>query len=59
VATATTVKTMLTIAALGATAHARLLGKKLEWASNVPVEGGTTPDPATPDDAARPVRTGS
>ena len=53
VGTATTVKTALTVAALGATGYARLLGKKLEQAGDVPVEGGTTPDPTTPEDVAR------
>jgi hypothetical protein len=53
VATASTVKTALTVAALGTTAYARVLGKKLERAGDVPVEGGTTPNPATPDEVAR------
>jgi hypothetical protein len=52
-ATATTVKTALTVAALGTTAYARVLGKKLERAGDVPVEGGTTPNPTTPEDVAR------
>src|SRR5918993_166893 len=42
VAAAATVKTALTVAALGTTAYARLLGRKLERAGDVPVEGGTT-----------------
>jgi hypothetical protein len=53
VAAASTVKTALTVAALGTTAYARVLGKKLERAGDVPVEGGTTPDPTTPGDVAR------
>jgi hypothetical protein len=53
VATASTVKTALTLAALGTTAYARVLGKKLERAGDVPVEGGTSPSPATPDEVAR------
>jgi hypothetical protein len=53
VATAATIKTALTVAALGTTAYARLLGKKLERAGDVPVEGGTTPNPATPDAVTR------
>ena len=54
VAATSTVKTALTVAALGTTAYARvLLGKKLERAGDVPVEGGTTPNPATPDEVAR------
>ena len=53
VAAAATVKTALTVAALGTTAYARVLGKKLERAGDVPVEGGTSPDPTTPQDVAR------
>jgi hypothetical protein len=53
VATASTIKTALTVAALGTTAYARMLGKKLERAGDVPVEGGTTPNPATPDEVTR------
>jgi hypothetical protein len=40
----------LTVAALGVTGYARLLGKKLERAGDVPVEGGTTPQS---DDSGR------
>jgi hypothetical protein len=47
------VKTALTVAALGTTAYARVLGKKLERAGDVPVEGGTTPNPATPYEVTR------
>ena len=53
VAGASTVKTALTVAALGTTAYARMLGKKLERAGDVPVKGGTTPNPATPDEVTR------
>jgi hypothetical protein len=53
VATASTVKAALTVAALGSTAYARVLGKKLERAGDVPVEGGTTPNPTTPEEVAR------
>jgi hypothetical protein len=53
VATTSAVKSALTVAALGSTAYARLLGKRLERAGDIPVEGGTTPNPATPEDAAR------
>jgi hypothetical protein len=53
VATASWVKAALTVAALGSTAYARVLGKKLEWAGDVPVEGGTTPNSATPEEVAR------
>jgi hypothetical protein len=52
VAATSTVKTVLTVAALGATAYARVLGKRLERAGEVPVEGGTTPNPTTPEDVA-------
>jgi hypothetical protein len=53
VAATSTVKTALTVAALGTTAYARLLGKKLERTGDVPVEGGTTPSPTTPDQVTR------
>jgi hypothetical protein len=53
VATTSTAKTALTVAALGSTAYARVLGKKLERAGDVPVEGGTIPNPSTPDEVAR------
>ncbi|HEX5882498.1 MAG TPA: hypothetical protein VF468_29895 [Actinomycetota bacterium] len=53
VAAASAVKTALTVAALGTTAYARVLGKKLERAGDVPVEGGTTPNPTTPEEVAR------
>ena len=53
VAAASMLKTALTVAALGTTAYARVLGKKLEHAGDVPVEGGTTPNPATPDEVTR------
>jgi hypothetical protein len=41
------------VAALGSTAYARVLGKKLERAGDVPVKGGTSPNPATPENVAR------
>src|SRR5215212_6317396 len=47
------VKTALTVAALGVTGYARVLGKKLERAGDVPVEGGTTPNPTTPQEVTR------
>jgi hypothetical protein len=53
VAATSAVKTALTVAALGTTAYARVLGKKLESAGDVPVEGGTTPNPTTPEQVAR------
>ena len=53
VAQATTVKTTLTVLALGATAWARALGAKLNQAGEVPVEGGTDPSGDTPEDVAK------
>jgi ankyrin repeat protein len=53
VAQATTVKTTLTVLALGATAWSRALGAKLNQAGDVPVEGGTDPSGDTPEDAAK------
>jgi hypothetical protein len=41
------------VAALGVTGYARVLGKKLERAGDVPVEGGTTPNPTTPQEVVR------
>ena len=41
------------MAALGVTGYARVLGKRLERAGDVPVEGGTTPNSATPEEVAR------
>jgi hypothetical protein len=48
VATMSAVKTALTAAALGATAYSRKLGKELEDAGEVPVEGVTEPAAETP-----------
>ena len=48
VASWTVGKAALTGVALGLTAWARLLGKKIEQAGDVPVEGGTEPAPTTP-----------
>jgi hypothetical protein len=53
VAAASAVKTALTVAALGTTAYARVLGKRLERAGDVPVEGSTTPGPTSPDGVTR------
>jgi hypothetical protein len=53
VAAASAIKTALTVAALGTTAYARVLGRKLERAGEVPVEGGTTPSPTSPDEVTR------
>jgi hypothetical protein len=53
VASATVIKTALTVLALGATAWSRALGAKLDQAGEVPVEGGTEPSGDTPDDVAK------
>jgi ankyrin repeat protein len=52
VAQATVVKTVLTGAALAATAWSGALGAKLDQAGEVPVEGGTDPSSDTPEDVA-------
>ncbi|MGC9667480.1 hypothetical protein ACNTMW_13095 [Planosporangium sp. 12N6] len=46
-------KTGLTAAALGATAYSRVIGRKLEKAGRVPVEGITEPAPDTPAEIRR------
>jgi hypothetical protein len=43
----------VTGAALAVTAYSRALGKKLQQADGVPVEGGTDPSPTTPPDIAK------
>ncbi len=53
VAAASTLKTTLTVAALGTTAYARLLGKRVEAHQTEPAAGGVSPTPATSPDAAR------
>ncbi len=50
---ATTLKTALTAAALGATAYSRVLGEKVMRAGDVPVAGGTDPLPSTPIEVAQ------
>ncbi|CAN5619516.1 hypothetical protein BH24ACT26_BH24ACT26_20230 [soil metagenome] len=45
-------KTLVTLAALGATGYARVLGQRVMNAGDVPVAGGTTPDAETPPDVA-------
>lgn len=45
-------KTVLTGAALGATAYSRALGKKISKHQDVPAASGTEPDASTPFDAA-------
>ncbi len=46
------VKTVLTVAALGATAYSGVLGARTAKGLGAPVEGGVTPGPATPDGTA-------
>jgi ankyrin repeat protein len=53
VAQATVVKTVLTGAALAATAWSGALGAKLKQAGEAPVEGGTDPSSDTPQDVAK------
>jgi hypothetical protein len=53
VGASTTAKAALTLAALGVTGYSRGLGKKLEAADGVPVEGGTDPARETPPDVAK------
>ncbi len=53
VAGATTIKGILTLAALGLTAYSRMLGQKVMNAGDVPVAGGTDPLPSTPEDVAK------
>jgi hypothetical protein len=52
VAASTTVKTAFTAAALGATAYSRILGQRIQHAGDVPVDGGTSPNEATPPEVA-------
>lgn len=52
VASMSVVKTVLTVAAMGATGYSRLLGRKLSAAGDVPAEGGTTPAATTPPELA-------
>jgi hypothetical protein len=48
VATMAIAKGAVTAAALGATGYSRILGQRIMNAGDVPVEGGTTPNEATP-----------
>ena len=50
---ATAAKTLVTVAALGATGYSRVLGKKIQDAGDVPVAGGTDPLPTTPPEVAK------
>ena len=52
VAGASALKTGVTLAALGTTAYARVLGQKVMNAGDVPVEGGTSPSGNTPANVA-------
>jgi len=49
----TNTKLALTAGALGATAYARVLGKKMQAAGDVPVAGGTDPIATTPPEVAK------
>ncbi len=53
VAGATIAKGALTVAALGATAYARVVGQRVIEAGDVPVESGTEPGAQTPSDIAQ------
>jgi hypothetical protein len=52
VATTSGAKTLVTLAALGATAYARALGQRVMNAGDVPVAGGTDPQAGTPPQVA-------
>ena len=52
VGSASAAKGVLTLAALGATAYARVLGQRVMSAGDVPVEGGTEPTTQTPPEVA-------
>lgn len=52
VATMTAVKTVLTLAAVAATAYSRALGRRVSAQKDMPVESGTEPTGQTPPDAA-------
>jgi hypothetical protein len=52
VGTTSAAKTLVTVAALGATGYARVLGQRVMNAGDVPVEGGTSPAPNTPPEIA-------
>ena len=53
VGASTVAKLVLTGAALAVTAYSRALGKKLQQADGVPVDGGTDPAASTPPELAR------
>jgi hypothetical protein len=52
VASTSGAKTLVTLAALGATGYARVLGQRVMKAGDVPVEGGTSPSAITPPEVA-------
>jgi hypothetical protein len=52
VASTSAAKTLVTLAALGATGYARALGQRVMKAGDVPVEGGTSPMASTPPEIA-------
>jgi hypothetical protein len=52
VASTSAAKTLVTLAALGATGYARVLGQRAMKAGDVPVEGGTSPSASTPPEIA-------
>lgn len=52
VAAMSVVKTVITAAALGASAYSRVLGKKISDHGDVPVSSGTEPHPTTPEEVA-------
>lgn len=52
VGTMSTVKTLATAAALGATAYSRVLGRRVSSQTAVPASSGTEPSPTTPKDVA-------
>jgi hypothetical protein len=49
----TNLKMALTAGALAATGYARVLGKKMQKAGDVPVAGGTSPSASTPPEVAK------
>ncbi len=53
VASMAVTKTLVTAAALGATAYSRVLGQKVSNYDAVPAESGTAPSVATPPEAAK------
>lgn len=53
VASMAATKTLVTAAALGATAYSRVLGQKVSNYEAVPAESGTAPSVATPPEAAK------